>query len=211
MSLPQDLRKFKIREAVFGIGINPESQKIFLSKQKKGFTVFLTGLPGAGKSTIANILIIKLSEITTQPMILLDGDAVRNSLSKELGFSKHDRNLNIERIGFIASEVTKNGGIAICAIIAPYRAARYEVRQKIKKVGAFIEVYVATPLEVCESRGKELYAKARQGFIKNFTGINDPYEPPVNPEVVVDASKESGENAAHKILSFLKNQGLVDC
>jgi sulfate adenylyltransferase len=188
-----------------------ELRKGYPPKAKQGFTVFFTGLSGAGKSTIANILMAKLMEIGTRPVTLLDGDIVRKHLSSELGFSKEHRDLNIRRIGFVASEITKNGGIAICAPIAPYRAIRREVREMISQYGGFIEVYVATPLEVCEARDRKgLYAKARAGFIKNFTGIDDPYEPPENPDVIVDTSKMSAEEAAHQILLHLAKQGFID-
>jgi sulfate adenylyltransferase len=188
-----------------------ELRKGYPPKAKQGFTVFFTGLSGAGKSTIANILMAKLMEIGTRPVTLLDGDIVRKHLSSELGFSKEHRDLNIRRIGFVASEITKNGGIAICAPIAPYRAIRREVREMISQYGGFIEVYVATPLEVCEARDRKgLYAKARAGLIKNFTGIDDPYEPPENPDVIVDTSKMSAEEAAHQILLHLAKQGFID-
>ncbi|MFQ5794085.1 MAG: bifunctional sulfate adenylyltransferase/adenylylsulfate kinase [Candidatus Bipolaricaulia bacterium] len=180
-------------------------------RAQQGFTVFFTGLSGAGKSTIANILMAKLMEIGTRPVTLLDGDIVRKNLSSELGFSKHDRDLNIKRIGFVASEITKNWGVAICAPIAPYQVTRREVHEMISQYGGFIEVYVSTPLEVCEARDRKgLYAKARAGLIKDFTGIDDPYEPPENPDVVVDTSKMSSEEAAHQILLHLERKGFMD-
>jgi sulfate adenylyltransferase len=180
-------------------------------RAKQGFTVFFTGLSGAGKSTIAQVLMAKLMEIGTRPVTLLDGDIVRKNLSSELGFSKEHRDLNVRRIGFVASEITKNRGIAICAPIAPYRATRREVRGMIGQYGGFIEVYVATPLEVCERRDRKgLYAKARAGLIKDFTGIDDPYEPPEPPEVVVDTSKVSAEEAAHQILLYLEREGFIE-
>lgn len=152
-----------------------------------------------------------LMEIGTRPVTLLDGDIVRKNLSSELGFSKHDRDLNIKRIGFVASEITKNRGIAICAPIAPYRATRREVREMISQYGGFIEVYVSTPLEICEARDRKgLYAKARAGLIKDFTGIDDPYEPPENPDVVLDTSRMSAEEAAHQILLHLERKGYIE-
>ncbi len=179
-------------------------------KDKQGFTVFFTGLPSSGKSTVAQVLMAKLMEIGTRPVTLLDGDLVRKHLSSELGFSKRDRDINIRRIGFVASEITKNGGIAICAPIAPYDATRKEVRQMVSQHGGFILVYVATPLEVCEKRDRKgLYAKARAGLIKDFTGVNDPYEPPDDAEVVIDTSKLSPEEAAQKILDYLRKEGYI--
>ncbi|PYQ42820.1 MAG: adenylyl-sulfate kinase, partial [Acidobacteria bacterium] len=141
-------------------------------RKEQGFTVFFTGLSGAGKSTIANGLLVKLLEVGGRPVTLLDGDEVRKHLSSELGFSRAHRDLNIQRIGYVASEITKNGGIAICAPIAPYDAVRKTVREMIQPVGGFVLVHVATPLEVCESRDRKgMYAKARAGIIKEFTGI----------------------------------------
>ena len=170
--------------------------------------MFFTGLPSSGKSTLANILMAKLMEIDHRSVTLLDGDIVRKHLSSELGFSREHRDLNIRRIGFVASEITKNRGVAICAPIAPYGAVRREVREMVGQSGGFIEVYVATPLEVCEARDRKgLYAKARAGLIKEFTGISDPYEPPVNSEVVVDTSKVSTEDAVQQILSHLVGKG----
>ena len=141
--------------------------------------MFFTGLSGSGKSTIANALMVKLMEMGGRPVTLLDGDLVRKHLSSELGFSKEHRDLNIQRIGYVASEITKNGGIAICAPIAPYAATRKSVREMIEPLGGFIEIHVATPIEVCEARDRKgLYAKARAGILKGFTGIDDPYEVP---------------------------------
>ncbi len=156
-------------------------------RHKQGFTVFFTGLSGSGKSTIANALMSKLMEIGGRQVSLLDGDIVRKNLSSELGFSKEHRDLNIRRIGYVASEITKNGGIAICAPIAPYAATRRQVREAIAPFGGFIEIHVSTPLEVCEQRDRKgLYALARAGKIKEFTGISDPYEVPENAEMVID-------------------------
>lgn len=188
-----------------------ELRRSYPPRNKQGFTVFFTGLSGSGKSTIANILMAKLMEIGTRPVTLLDGDIVRKNLSSELGFSKHDRDLNIKRIGFVASEITKNRGIAICAPIAPYRVTRREVRELIESYGGFIEIYVNTPLEVCEARDRKgLYAKARAGLIKDFTGINDPYEQPENPDVMVDTSQMSAEEAAHQILLHLEKKEFIN-
>ena len=185
-------------------------RRLYPPRDKQGFTVFFTGLPSSGKSTVAQVLMAKLMEIGSRPVTLLDGDIVRKHLSSELGFSKRDRDINIRRIGFVASEITKNGGIAICAPIAPYEATRREVREMISQYGGFILVYVATPLEVCEQRDRKgLYAKARVGLIKDFTGISDPYEPPENPDVVIDTTELSPEEAAQHILEYLHKQGYL--
>ena len=155
---------------------------------KRGFTIFFTGLSGSGKSTIANGLLIKLLEEGSRPVTLLDGDIVRTHLSSELGFSRKHRSLNVQRIGFVASEITKNGGIAICAPIAPYNSDRKINRDLISKVGGYIEIFVNTPLEKCEERdSKGLYKLAREGKIKEFTGISDPYENPEHAEIVINS------------------------
>jgi len=179
-------------------------------RHEQGFTVFFTGLSGSGKSTIANALMSKLMEVGGRNISLLDGDIVRKNLSSELGFSKQHRDLNITRIGYVASEITKNGGIAICAPIAPYAATRRIVRETISPVGGFIEVHVATPLEVCEQRDRKgLYAKARAGVIKEFTGISDPYEIPENAEMVIDTTDITPDLAAHRILVKLESLGFI--
>jgi len=179
-------------------------------RHEQGFTVFFTGLSGSGKSTVANALMIKLLEDGTRPVTLLDGDIVRKNLSSELTFSKEHRDLNIQRIGFVASEITKNRGIAICAPIAPYTQMRRQVREVITPVGGFIEVYVSTPIEVCEKRDRKgLYAKARAGLIKGFTGIDDPYEVPVNAEIVIDTQALSPDLAAHRVLITLEKLGYI--
>ena len=179
-------------------------------KHKQGFTVFFTGLSGSGKSTVANALMVKLLEDGSRPVTLLDGDIVRKNLSSELNFSKEHRDLNIQRIGFVASEITKNGGIAICAPIAPYAATRRMVRDVISPVGGFIETFVSTPIEVCEERDRKgLYAKARAGLIKGFTGIDDPYEAPENAEIVIDTAELSPDLAAHRILLTLEKHGYI--
>ncbi|HET6494335.1 MAG TPA: bifunctional sulfate adenylyltransferase/adenylylsulfate kinase [Thermoleophilia bacterium] len=179
-------------------------------RHQQGFTVFFTGLSGSGKSTIANALLVKLLEMGGRPVTLLDGDIVRKHLSSELGFSKEHRDINIRRIGFVASEITKNGGIALCAPIAPYESVRQEVRQMIEPCGGFILVHVATPLEVCEGRDRKgLYAKARAGVIKEFTGISDPYETPVKAEIVIDTTDVTPDEAAHQIILHLEHEGYV--
>lgn len=187
-----------------------ELRRSYPPRHKQGFTVFFTGLSGAGKSTIANVLMIKLREMGDRPVTLLDGDIVRQNLSSELGFSKEHRDLNVLRIGFVASEITKNGGVAICAPIAPYSAIRRQVREQIEPLGGFCEVHVATPLAVCEERDRKgLYAKARKGEIENFTGINDPYQAPEDAEVTIDTRDMSPDQAALKIILKLEAMGLI--
>ncbi|MGV6851052.1 MAG: bifunctional sulfate adenylyltransferase/adenylylsulfate kinase, partial [bacterium] len=178
-------------------------QKRYPPRWKQGFTVFFTGLSGAGKSTIANALQILLMQQGDRPVTLLDGDIVRKNLSSELGFSREHRNINILRIGYVASEITKNRGVAICAPIAPYAETRLQVRQLIQQYGAFVEIHISTSLEVCESRDRKgLYALARAGKISEFTGVSDPYEIPKNPELVIDTQNLSPEESAQSI--FLK-------
>jgi sulfate adenylyltransferase len=187
-----------------------ELRRNYPPRHRQGFTVFFTGLSGSGKSTIANALMVKLLESGTRRVTLLDGDLVRKHLSSELGFSKEHRNLNILRIGYVASEITKNGGIAVCAPIAPYAATRRQVRELIESLGGFIEVHVATPLEVCEQRDRKgLYAKARQGLIKEFTGVSDPYEEPEEPELRIDTAGLSPDLAAHRVLVKLESLGFI--
>jgi len=179
-------------------------------RHEQGFTVFFTGLSGSGKSTIANALMVKLMETGDRPVTLLDGDQVRKNLSSELTFSKEHRDLNIIRIGYVASEITKNGGIAICAPIAPYTATRRQVRNTIEPLGAFVEVHVSTPIEICEQRDRKgLYAKARAGILKGFTGVDDPYETPETPELDIDTIDISPDEAAHQVLLKLESLGLI--
>ncbi len=176
-----------------------------------GITLFFTGLSGSGKSTLADIIRAKLIEDGQRPITLLDGDVVRRNLSSELGFSRADRDLNIRRIGVLANEISKNGGVAICAFIAPYRAIRREIHDLIEQHGVFIEIYLSTPLSVCEERDpKGLYAKARAGEILQFTGISDPYEFPERAELVIDTSKASLTQACQQILDYLMGRGLID-
>ncbi len=180
------------------------------ARNKQGFTVFFTGLSGSGKSTIANALMVKLMEMGGRPVTLLDGDVVRKHLSSELGFSKEHRDINIKRIGYVASEITKNGGIAICAPIAPYTATRRAVREMIENFGAFIEVHVATSVEECERRDRKgLYKLAREGKIKEFTGISDPYETPTKAEIVVDTENVDVDHCAHQVILKLEQMGLI--
>lgn len=179
-------------------------------RSRQGFTVFFTGFSGSGKSTIANALMVKLMEMGGRPVTLLDGDVVRKNLSSELGFSKEHRDLNIRRIGYVASEITKNGGIAICAPIAPYAATRRAVREEIEQFGAFVEVHVATSIEECERRDRKgLYRLAREGKIKEFTGISDPYDVPEAPELRVETENLDVDNCAHQVLLKLEQMGLV--
>ena len=177
---------------------------------KRGFTVFFTGLSGSGKSTLANGLLVKLMEDGRRPVTLLDGDIVRTHLSSELGFSQEHRKLNVRRIGFVASEITKNGGIALCAPIAPYQSDRRFNRELISPLGGFIEVYVDTSLAVCEERDvKGLYALAREGKLKQFTGIDDPYEEPENPEIEITSAGVAPEILVDEIISKIKEMGYV--
>jgi sulfate adenylyltransferase len=187
-----------------------ELRKTSPARSKQGFTVFFTGLSGSGKSTIANALMVKLMEMGGRPVTLLDGDVVRKHLSSELGFSKEHRDLNIKRIGYVASEITKNGGIAICAPIAPYTATRRAVREMIEAFGAFIEVHVSTSIEECERRDRKgLYKLAREGKIKEFTGISDPYEVPTKAELVVNTENVDVDHCAHQVLLKLEQMGLI--
>ncbi|WP_078119274.1 bifunctional sulfate adenylyltransferase/adenylylsulfate kinase [Thiosocius teredinicola] len=188
-----------------------ELRNVYPPRSRQGFTLFFTGLSGSGKSTLAKIIYGKLVEGGRRPATLLDGDIVRQNLSSELGFSKHHRDLNIRRIGYVASEITKNGGIAICAPIAPYTETRRAVREMIEDRGAFIEVHVATPLEVCEARDRKgLYAKARKGIIPEFTGISDPYELPERAEIKIDTANVSPMEAAQEIYLYLVKEGYID-
>ncbi len=187
-----------------------ELRKTYPPKIKQGFTIFFTGLSGSGKSTIAKALMVKLMEMGGRALTLLDGDLVRKNLSSELGFSREHRDINILRIGFVANEITKNGGVAICAPIAPYKATRKAVRETISKSGGFFEVFVDTPLEVCEARDRKgLYAKARAGIIKEFTGISDPYESPENAELVINTEDCLPDEAAQRIILRLEKEGFV--
>lgn len=187
-----------------------ELQRCYPPRHRQGFTVFFTGLSGSGKSTVANVLLVKLLEMGGRPVTLLDGDIVRKNLSSELGFSREHRDINIRRIGFVASEITKNGGIAICAPIAPYDAVRKQVRAVIQPYGGFILVHLSTPLEVCESRDRKgLYAKARAGSVQHFTGISDPYEMPCDADIIADTSNMTPEETAQQIFLHLEAMGFI--
>jgi sulfate adenylyltransferase len=177
-------------------------------RHRQGVCLWFTGLSGAGKTTTAEILTLLLLEYGRQ-VTVLDGDVVRTHLSKGLGFSKEDRDVNIRRIGFVAAEIVRHGGMVIGAAVSPYRATRDEVRAMVG-TGHFVEIFVDTPLEVCEARDiKGMYAKARRGEIKDFTGIDDPYEAPLHPEVTLDTVRQTPEENAHRILDHLIQQGFV--
>jgi sulfate adenylyltransferase len=177
-------------------------------RHRQGVCIWFTGLSGAGKSTTAEVFTSLLLEHGRQ-VTVLDGDVVRTHLSKGLGFSKEDRDINIRRIGFVAAELVRHGGMVICAAVSPYRATRNDVRNMVGS-DRFVEVFVDTPLEVCESRDvKGMYAKARRGEIKDFTGIDDPYEPPQHPEITLDTVRHNPEENAVRILNYLIEQGFV--
>jgi len=189
-----------------------ELRRTYRPRAEQGVTVFFTGLSGAGKSTIANALMVKLLEQGRRSVSLLDGDVVRKHLSSELGFSKEHRDLNIQRIGFVASEISKHGGIAICAPIAPYDATRKDVRQMVAgNGGGFVLVHVATPVEVCEERDRKgLYAAARAGKIKEFTGVSDPYEAPTDAELTLDTENFTVDELANQVLLYLEKEGYLE-
>ena len=174
---------------------------------EKGFCLWFTGLSGSGKTTITNVLVRELRRRNTK-LEVLDGDIVRQNLSKGLGFSKEDRDTNIRRVAFVASLLARNEVPVITAAISPYRELRDEARAKMD--GRFIEAYVKASVEECEKRDvKGLYAKARSGEIKEFTGVSDPYEPPENPELEIDTERQTPEESAQQILSYLEEQGLI--
>ncbi len=173
-----------------------------------GFTIWFTGLSAAGKSTLARLVGAELERHGVK-VEYLDGDVVRTHLSKGLGFSKEDRDVNIRRIGFVASELVRHGGAVLCAAVSPYRATRNECRAMVG-ADAFVEVFVDAPLEVCEARDtKGMYRQAREGKIKNFTGVDDPYEPPLAAELVLDSVNHTAEENAARVLSYLVAQGFV--
>jgi sulfate adenylyltransferase len=178
-----------------------ELNRSYPSPASQGFTIFLTGLSGAGKSTIARVLYARFLEMGTRPVTLLDGDIVRRNLSKE------HRDINVRRIGFVASEITKNRGIAICAPIAPYQRTRDEIRNAIEQYGGFFEIHVSTPIAECEKRDRKgMYAKARAGLLKGFTGVDDPYETPKHPELRIDTTRITPEEAAREVLLLLSRK-----
>ena len=181
-----------------------------LSHRRRGFAVLFTGLPGAGKSTLAAALAAMLRERTGRPVTLLDGDAVRATLSAGLGYSRADRAVNLERIGFVAAEVVRHGGIAICAAIAPYASDRRALRETVEAHGGFVEVHVSTPLAVCEARDRKgLYARARAGLMQGLTGVDDPYEPPERPELAVDTAGIDAATATLRVMAVLESLGCL--
>jgi sulfate adenylyltransferase len=187
-----------------------ELRKAYPPRSRQGFTVFFTGLSGSGKSTVARALTVRLMEMGGRRVSLLDGDIVRTHLSSELGFSKAHRDINIRRIGFVASEISKHGGIAICAPIAPYQATRRAVRAMVEAWGGFLEIHISTSVEVCESRDRKgLYAKARAGLIPEFTGVSDPYEVPEHPELAIDTARYSVDEAVQMIVLKLEHEGYL--
>lgn len=197
--LPEDLAPAEVRT---------ELRRWRPPRSRRGLVVFFTGLSGSGKSTVARALIDTLLEDGRRSLTVLDGDVVRRELSRGLGFSQADRDLNVRRIGWVAAEVARHGGIAVCAPIAPYAATRAAVRAETEAVGDFFLVHVATPLEVCEQRDRKgLYAKARAGLIPRFTGISDPYEAPDDAEFVVDTSTEPLDASLHRLLAALRAGG----
>ena len=176
----------------------------------RGVTVFFTGLSGSGKSTIANALRVRLLEDGRRTVTLLDGDLVRTHLSSELGFSREHRNLNVRRIAFVAAEITRHGGVAICAPIAPYADLRREARALVEAAGVFLLVYVATPIDVCEARDpKGLYQRARAGTLPEFTGISDPYDVPDDADVTIDTSQVTVAQAVDLLMGALEARGLL--
>lgn len=186
-------------------------QKAYPPKNEQGFTLFFTGLSGSGKSTLAKAVQAKLLEANVRTVTLLDGDVVRKNLSAGLGFSKKDRDINVKRLGYVASEITKHRGIAICAAIAPYAEARSVVRAQVEQYGGFIEIHVATPFDVCKERDiKGLYQQAEEGLITGFTGVDDPYEAPDQPELVIDTSNTSISEALQLIFNRLKQLGFYE-
>jgi sulfate adenylyltransferase len=179
-------------------------------KSRRGLTVLFTGLSGSGKSTLARALVDRLLEDGRRRVTVLDGDEVRRMLSAGLGFSRADRDLNVRRIGWVAAEVARHGGLAVCAPIAPYAATRAAVRRDVEATGDFVLVHVATPLEVCEARDRKgLYAKARAGLIPQFTGISDPYEEPDDADLVVDTTGRSIDDCTAEVLELLRTGGWV--
>lgn len=190
--------------------IAEQQQRLHPPKHKTGFTVLFTGLSGAGKSTIAKRLYDELAQHDQRSVTLLDGDVVRRNLSAGLGFSAADRSRNVQRIGWVAAEISKHGGAAICAPIAPYEQDRTAVREMVSEVGEFILVYIATPLSECERRDRKgLYSKARQGSLPEFTGVSAPYEAPGDADLVLDTSSLTPDQTVERVIELLRDRGLV--
>jgi sulfate adenylyltransferase len=182
----------------------------FRPRTSQGFTIFFTGLSGSGKSTIAKALAVKLRDHGERSVSLLDGDEVRRRLSSELSYSPEDRERHVHRIGYVAAEITKSGGVAVCARITPRAATREQIRRLVEDVGGFVLVHVNTPLDVCEARDRKgLYEKARAGLVEHFTGVSDAYEEPTDADVVVDAAVLSPEEASDNILAHLVKRGYL--
>ena len=178
--------------------------------ERAGLTVLFTGLSGAGKTTLAEALHKRLCEVDARPVRVLDGDVLRQTLSCELGFSREHRDLHVHRVGYVAAEITACSAIALCAIIAPYQAARARVRAMIEAVGSFVLVHVSTPIDVCERRdAKGLYARARAGGLTHFTGISDPYEAPEDADVVIDTSDMRPDDAVGRVITELVRRGCL--
>ncbi|MDE3045525.1 MAG: bifunctional sulfate adenylyltransferase/adenylylsulfate kinase [Verrucomicrobiota bacterium] len=187
-----------------------ELRKVYPSKHDQGLTLFFTGLSASGKSTIANALAVRLMELQSRSLTILDGDLVRKNLSSELGFSKEHRSLNNRRVGFVANEITKHRGIAICALIAPYEEDRLFNRSLISASGNYVEIYVSTPISVCEARDpKGFYIRARQGTLTGFSGIDDPYEIPKNPDLTLDTTHNTVDECVEQIMQLLMERGIV--
>lgn len=204
------VKKEKIPEWFSFPEVIEELQRDTDRAKRRGAVIFFTGLSGSGKSTIAQLLYTKLQDMRDGEITLLDGDIVRLKLSKGLGFSHEDRNTNVERIGFVAGEIVRHGGIAICAAIAPYEESRKNNREKISELGSYVEVYVSTPLEVCKKRdAKGLYKKAEKGIIKGFTGVDDPYEKPMNSEIILDTTDRTPNECVEEVLVHLKEHGIL--
>jgi sulfate adenylyltransferase len=191
-------------------GVVAALRSAYRPANEQGLVIFFTGLSGSGKSTVARYVFGQLLEDNARPATLLDGDVVRQHLSSELGFSKEHRDLNIRRIGYVATEIAKNGGVAVCAPIAPYAQTRAAVQEMVERNGVFIEIHVSTPLEVCEARDRKgLYALARAGKIKEFTGISDPYEIPINPALRIDTTEGTAAEAGQTVLKSLRDAGYL--
>jgi sulfate adenylyltransferase len=180
-------------------------------RHKQGFTVFLTGYTNSGKDAVARALQVTLNQQGGRSSTLLVGETVRSELSAELGFSREDRHKNIQRIAFVAAELTRAGAAVIAAPIAPFEDSRVQAKQTIEQFGSAYLIHVATPLAYCEKTDKRgVYARARSGEIKGFTGVDDPYEDPIKPDLVVDASKQTVRNIVHQIVLLLESEGLLD-